>query len=72
MPKPVRGDLFAMFPDLPRMRHRTPEEQIRRVHQQVQAVRDRARLNIGRQKKNAARVQTQLAALPARRKRRGR
>jgi hypothetical protein len=59
--KGLRDDLFAIFPDLPGIRHRTPEEQIRKVHQQVADTRERARANIGRQKANAARMQERIA-----------
>jgi hypothetical protein len=55
-------DLFAIFPDLPRMRHRTPEEQVAQVHRQVNAMRERATRNIARQREAAARVRATISA----------
>ena len=60
------NDLFAMFPDLPRMRHRTPEEGIAQVRRQANASRERATRNIARQREAAARVR---AAISERRRR---
>jgi hypothetical protein len=69
VPKPVRDDLFALFPDLPGIPYRAPEEQIRKIHEQVRATRARARMNIERQKANAARMQVQVAQRKRRRSR---
>jgi hypothetical protein len=66
-PRPHCNDLFEIFPDLPRMRHRTPEEQVAQVRRQVNAMRDRAQRNIARQREAAARVR---AAISVRRRRR--
>jgi hypothetical protein len=67
MANPLRDDLFDIFPDLPGLRHRTADEQIRKVHQQVQETRLRARVNIDRQKANAAVMQARVAARKRRR-----
>jgi hypothetical protein len=69
VPKPVRDDLFALFPDLPGIQYRSPEQQIRKIHDQVQATRARAHANIERQKVNAARMQAQVAERKRRRSR---
>ena len=42
--RPHSDDLFEIFPDLPHMRHRTPEEQVAQVRRQVNATRERALL----------------------------
>ena len=57
---PHSNDLFEVFPDLPGHRHRSAEEQIRKVHQQVEEFRERARLNIDRQRAAAARVRASV------------
>jgi hypothetical protein len=59
---PHSNDLFEIFPDLPGHRLRTAEEQVRRVHQQVEEFRERAKINIDRQKASAARVRAQVAS----------
>jgi len=59
---PHSNDLFEIFPDLPGHRLRTAEEQVRRVHQQVEDFRERAKINIDRQKASAARVRAQVAS----------
>jgi hypothetical protein len=62
MPKqPRRDDLFRIFPDLPGVRSRSAAEQVERVHQQVQATRERAGENILRQQAAAARVRAAIA-----------
>jgi hypothetical protein len=58
---PHSNDLFKIFPDLPGHRLRTAEEQVRKVHQQVEEFRERARINIDRQRAAAARVRAKLA-----------
>ena len=64
---PHSNDLFEIFPDLPGHRpHRSPEEQVRKVHQKVEEFRERARINIDRQRAAADRVRASVA----RRKRR--
>jgi hypothetical protein len=65
--RPREQDLFALFPDLPRMRHRTREDVMAMVRRQVNATRERARRNIERQRAATARVR---AAISARRRRR--
>jgi hypothetical protein len=55
-------DLFEIFPDLPRMRHRTPDEQVAQLRRQVNATRERATRNIARQREAAARVRATLSA----------
>ncbi|HMF94880.1 MAG TPA: hypothetical protein VKE96_11320 [Vicinamibacterales bacterium] len=65
-PRAHAKDLFELFPDLPYMRHRTPEEQVARLRAQVNATRARAMRNIARQREAAARVR---AAISARRRR---
>jgi hypothetical protein len=59
-------DLFAIFPDLPGTRHRTPEEKMAQVRRRVNATRVRARLNIARQR--AATERVRAAALARRRR----
>jgi hypothetical protein len=66
---PRRGhsnDLFKIFPDLPRIRHRTPEDHLTQMRRHVSATRDRALGNIARQREATSRV---LAVLSARRRR---
>jgi hypothetical protein len=58
---PRRDDLFAMFPDLPGLRKRTPAEQMERVQRQVQATRERASANILRQQAASERVRAAVA-----------
>jgi hypothetical protein len=58
---PHSDDLFEIFPDLPGARLRSPEEQVRRVRQQVEEFRERARINIDRQKASAARMRARVA-----------
>jgi len=67
--KPVRDDLFALFPDLPGIQYRAPEERIRKIHEQVQATRARARVNIERQRTTTVRMQAQIAERKRRRSR---
>jgi len=54
-------DLFEIFPDLPRAEHRSPEQQIDQMRQQVDHIRRRAHENILRQRAAAARVRTAVA-----------
>ena len=68
--RPHSNDLFKIFPDLPRMRHRPPTEQVEAVRRQVEATRERARRNIARQREAAARVAAAISAMSARRRRR--
>ena len=64
---PHSHDLFEIFPDLPGHRpHRSPEEQVRKVHQKVEEFRERARIIIDRQRAAADRVRASVT----RRKRR--
>jgi hypothetical protein len=59
--RPHCNDLFEIFPDLPGgHRLRSAEEQIRRVHQQAEEFRDRARVNIDRQKASAAQMRARF------------
>jgi hypothetical protein len=67
IPRRHTNDLFEIFPDLPRLRPRTSQEQILRVRRQADATRRRATLNIDRQRAATERVRT---ALSARRRRR--
>ena len=68
MPKrPHSDDLFAIFPDLPRLWRRTPEEHVAQMRRQVDETRERAVRNIARQREATARVR---AAVSARRRRR--
>jgi hypothetical protein len=64
---PHCNDLFKMCPDLPGHRLRTAEDQIRRVHQQAEEFRERARLNIDRQKASAARMRARFEGRKRRR-----
>jgi hypothetical protein len=64
--RPSTNDLFAIFPDLPGLRPRSAQEQIERVHRQVQQTRLRAGENIERQRAATERVR---AALSLRRRR---
>jgi hypothetical protein len=58
---PSHADLFEIFPDLPRMRHRSSEGQIGQVQWQVEVIRRRAHENILRQRAAAERVRTAIA-----------
>lgn len=69
MPKPLRDDLFVLFPDLPGIQYRAPEDRIRKIREQVQATRARARVNIDRQKATTARIQAHIADRKRRRSR---
>jgi hypothetical protein len=60
--RPHSDDLFEIFPDLPHMRHRTPEEQVAQVRRQVNATRERARRNIARQRESTARFRDAMSA----------
>jgi len=53
---PRNDDLFAIFPDLPGMRHSSPEEQVTQAGRPVESIRPRARENILRQQAAAERV----------------
>src|SRR5206468_11144124 len=64
---PHCNDLFKIFPDLPGHRLRPADEQIRRVHQQAEEFRERARLNIDRQKAAAARMRARFESRKRRR-----
>ena len=55
------NDLFELFPDLPGHPPRAAEDQLRRVHQQVEEFRERARVNIDRQRASAARMRARVA-----------
>jgi hypothetical protein len=68
--RPHSNDLFAIFPDLPRMRHRTATGQVEALRRQVDATRERARHNIARQREAAARVAAAISLMSARRRRR--
>ncbi len=50
------NDLFEIFPDLPWARHRTAAEKKKTIERQVEAVRERARANILRQRGATERV----------------
>jgi hypothetical protein len=63
---PRHDDLFAMFPDLPGLRKRTPAEQMERVQRRVRDTRERASANILRQRAASERVR---AAVTGRRRR---
>lgn len=58
---PRRDDLFEIFPDLPGLQKRSAEEQVARVHRQVQDTRVRAGQNILRQQVAAERVRAAIA-----------
>ena len=60
--RPHSDDLFEIFPDLPHMRHRTPEEQVAQVRRQVNATRERAHRNIARQRESTARFRDAMSA----------
>lgn len=64
---PHCNDLFKIFPDLPGHRLRPADEQIRRVHQQAEEFRERARLNIDKQKAAAARMRARFEGRKRRR-----
>jgi hypothetical protein len=65
---PHCNDLFKIFPDLPGgHRPRPADEQIRRVHQQAEEFRERARLNIDKQKASAARMRARFEGRKRRR-----
>jgi hypothetical protein len=55
------NDLFAIFPDLPWTRRRTAFEKREQVLRQVEAVRERARQNMLRQRTATERVHAALA-----------
>ena len=56
-------DLFELFPDLPWSRHYgSNEERVRALQRQVDATRERARVNIERQRRAAERVRAALSA----------
>ena len=61
MAKPRHDDLFAIFPELPGLRKRTPAEQMERVQRQVQDTRERASSNIRRQQAASERVRAAVA-----------
>jgi hypothetical protein len=61
MAKPRHDDLFAIFPELPGLRKRTPAEQMERVQRQVQDTRERASSSILRQRDAAERVRAVVA-----------
>jgi len=58
---PRNDDLFAIFPDLPRMRHSSPEEQVTQAGRQVEDIRPRASENILSQRAAAERVRAATA-----------
>jgi hypothetical protein len=58
--RPSTNDLFELFPDLPRRPYRTKEEQISKVHRQVEQTRQRAHENILRQRAATERVRAAL------------
>jgi hypothetical protein len=60
--RPHCNDLFEIFPDLPRMRRRSPEDQVTQVRRKVEETRARAYRNIARQREAAERVRTALSA----------
>src|SRR4029453_14742713 len=60
-PRPNNNNLFEIFPDLPWLRPRAARDPLQRVHQQVEAFRERAKANIDRQRASAARVRARLA-----------
>jgi hypothetical protein len=68
--RPHSNDLFKIFPDLPRIRHRAATEQVEAVRRQVDATRERARHNIACQREAAARVAAAISVMSARRRRR--
>jgi len=57
---PRNDDLFAIFPDLPRMRS-SPEEQVTQAGRQVEDIRPRASENILSQRAAAERVRAAAA-----------
>jgi hypothetical protein len=57
-----RGDdLFALFPDLPRLRPRSRAEQVDRIRRQLVDTRVRAAVNIERQRRATAQVRLRVA-----------
>jgi hypothetical protein len=61
MAKPRHDDLFAIFPELPGLRTRTPAEQMERVQRQKQDTRERASSSILRQQAASERVRAAVA-----------
>ena len=59
--KPRRDDLFAIFPDLPRPRSRTRDEQILRMRRLLMLTRSRAARRIVEQQFAVARVRARVA-----------
>jgi hypothetical protein len=55
------NDLFEIFPDMPWARRRTAAEKRAHLQRQVELVRERARLNILRQRSATERVRAALA-----------
>jgi hypothetical protein len=65
---PHSNDLFEIFPDLPGHRpFLSVEEQVRKVHQKVEEFRERARINLDRQRAAAERVRASVGARKRRR-----
>ena len=60
-PAPKHDDLFAIFPDLPRPRPRTREQQLLRMRALMLATRDRAKWRIAQQRKAVEHVRERLA-----------
>ena len=58
---PRHNDLFAMFPDLPRPRPRTRDEQILRMRRLLIITRERATQRVAEQRKAVALVQERVA-----------
>jgi hypothetical protein len=58
---PRHNDLFAIFPDLPRARPRTREEQILRLRRMLTITRERATQRVAEQKRAVALVRARLA-----------
>jgi hypothetical protein len=61
-PRRHNNDLFELFPELPGQRPRSAEDQVRRIRQQVEEFRERARINIARQQASAAQMRARVAS----------
>jgi hypothetical protein len=50
------NDLFALFPELPRFRHRPRADQVRQVRENVERMQARAKESVARHQAAAARI----------------
>jgi hypothetical protein len=65
--RPHTDDLFELFPDLPWTRRHEIEAELARIRRQVEETRDRARINIQRQREAAELVRATLSSQRRRR-----